>query len=51
MIAPLEWRRKSGTSDIGHVWGEWDMVHSQSVSGGQKKDRGKSDPIERKVAT
>lgn len=42
---PLEWRRKSGTSDIGHLQGEWDIVHSQSVSGGQREERGKFDPI------
>ena len=51
IIAPSEWRRKSGTSDIGHVWGEWDMVHSQSVSGGQKEEREKFDPIGRKSAS
>ena len=49
--APLEWRQKMGTSDMGHLLGEWDTVHSQSVSGGQKEEREKFDPFGRKSAS
>ena len=34
IIAPLEWRRKCGPSDIEQIWSTWDIRHSQSVSGG-----------------